>query len=117
MFRRLAGREKQLRERKLPLTSLESQTSLANFDIIGFSLQYELSYTNVLNMLDLGDIPLKRTERKDGHPLIIAGGPCCFNPAPLVDFIDAFVRRGRRSREEITATTRDGKKKACPEIT
>ncbi|MCX5849218.1 MAG: TIGR03960 family B12-binding radical SAM protein, partial [Deltaproteobacteria bacterium] len=106
-------REKQLRDGKIPLTSLESQTSLANFDLIGFSLQYELSYTNVLNMLDLGGIPLVRTERKEGHPLIIAGGPCCFNPAPLADFIDAFViGEGEEVVEEITAAIRAGKKKS-----
>ena len=64
-------------------------------------------------MLDLGDIPLARTERKEGHPLIIAGGPCCFNPAPLVDFIDAFViGEGEEVVEEITATIRAGKKKS-----
>jgi radical SAM family uncharacterized protein/radical SAM-linked protein len=106
-------REKQLREGKLPLTSLESLTPLVNFDVIGFSLQYELSYTNVLNMLDLGGIPLARTERKDGHPLIIAGGPCCFNPAPLIDFIDAFViGEGEEVVGEITAMISAGKKKS-----
>jgi radical SAM family uncharacterized protein/radical SAM-linked protein len=105
-------RERQLRLRKLPLTSLELQTPLANFDIIGFSLQYELSYTNVLNMLDLGGIPLARIERKDNHPLIIAGGPCCFNPAPLAGFIDAFViGEGEEIVSEIVATIRTGKKK------
>ncbi|MDD5344202.1 MAG: TIGR03960 family B12-binding radical SAM protein, partial [Smithella sp.] len=104
-------REKQLREGNIPLTSLESQMRLADFDIIGFSLQYELSYTNMLNMLDLGGIPLARKERKDGHPLIIAGGPCCFNPAPLVDFIDAFViGEGEEVVGEITAAIRAGKK-------
>jgi radical SAM family uncharacterized protein/radical SAM-linked protein len=104
-------REKQLREGRLPLTSLERQTPLTDFDIIGFSLQYELSYTNVLNMLDLGGIPLARKERKEGHPLIIAGGPCCFNPAPLVDFIDAFViGEGEEVVEEISAAIRAGKK-------
>jgi radical SAM family uncharacterized protein/radical SAM-linked protein len=106
-------REKQLRDGKIPLTSLESLTPLADFDVVGFSLQYELSYTNILNMLDLGDIPLARTERKEGHPLIIAGGPCCFNPAPLVDFIDAFViGEGEEVVEEITAMIREGKKKS-----
>lgn len=84
-------REKQLRENNLPLTSMETQTPLSEFDIIGFSLQYELSYTNVLNMLALGQVPFLRDKRGDAHPLIIAGGPCCFNPAPLVAFIDAFV--------------------------
>jgi radical SAM family uncharacterized protein/radical SAM-linked protein len=106
-------REKQLREGKLPLTSLESLTPLVNFDVIGFSLQHELSYTNVLNMLDLGGIQLARTERKDGHPLIIAGGPCCFNPAPLIDFIDAFViGEGEEVVGEITAMISAGKKKS-----
>jgi radical SAM family uncharacterized protein/radical SAM-linked protein len=104
-------REKQLREGKIPLTSLESQRPLKDFDIIGFSLQYELSYTNVLNMLDLGGVPLDRKQRKDGHPLIIAGGPCCFNPAPLADFIDAFViGEGEEVAGEITAAIRAGKK-------
>ncbi len=102
-------RENQLRTGNLPLTSLESQIPLTNFDIVGFSLQYELSYTNVLTMLDLGRIPLKRSQRKDGHPLIIAGGPCCFNPAPLSDFIDAFViGEGEEAVVEITQAIRTG---------
>jgi radical SAM family uncharacterized protein/radical SAM-linked protein len=84
-------REAQLRQASLPLTSLEAQMPLKAFDIVGFSLQYELSYTNVLAMLELGGVPLRRNDRQAGDPLIIAGGPCCFNPAPLVDFIDAFV--------------------------
>ena len=83
--------EQELRRRRLPLCSLESQQPLASFDIVGFSLQYELSYTNVLMMLELGGIPLLREERGEGHPLVIAGGPCAFNPAPLSPFIDAFV--------------------------
>ncbi|NLA39981.1 MAG: TIGR03960 family B12-binding radical SAM protein [Smithella sp.] len=84
-------RERQLRERRLPLTSLETQRPIADFDVIGFSLQYELSYTNILTMLDLGGIPLASAERRDAHPLILAGGPCAFNPAPLAAHIDAFV--------------------------
>jgi len=80
-----------LRKRGSPLRSLESQRPLSAFDIVGFSLQSELSYTNVLMMLELGGIPLRREERTEGHPLIIAGGPCAFNPAPLSPFIDAFV--------------------------
>ncbi|MGD0022499.1 MAG: TIGR03960 family B12-binding radical SAM protein, partial [Smithellaceae bacterium] len=108
-------RESQLRLRKLPLTSLESQTPIINFDIVGFSLQYELSYTNVLNMLDLGGIPLARVQRKDNHPLIIAGGPCCFNPVPLASFIDAFViGEGEEIVSEIAAAIRTGKKKKIP---
>ena len=103
-------RERQLRECNLPLTSLESQIPLKDFDIVGFSLQYELSYTNVLTMLNLGAIPLKRADRRDGHPLIIAGGPCCFNPAPLADFIDAFViGEGEEAVVEITEAICTGK--------
>jgi radical SAM family uncharacterized protein/radical SAM-linked protein len=83
--------EEELRRRRLPLCSLESQRPLHAFDIVGFSLQYELSYTNVLMMLDLGGIPLRREGRGEEHPLIIAGGPSAFNPAPMSAFIDAFV--------------------------
>ena len=105
-------RERQLRSRKLPLTSLETQTPLADFDVIGFSLQYELSYTNVLNMLDLGGIPFTCQKRKEGHPVVIAGGPCCFNPAPLVDFIDAFViGEGEEVVGKITALVAESKKR------
>jgi len=104
-------REMQLRQNRLPLTSLETQTPLADFDIVGFSLQYELSYTNVLTMLELGDVPLRRLARRESDPLIIAGGPCCFNPAPLADFIDAFViGEGEEVVGEITAAVRTGKK-------
>lgn len=83
--------ELELRQRRMPLCSLESQRPLSAFDIIGFSLQYELSYTNVLMMLDMGRIPLRRKERGDEHPLVVAGGPSTFNPAPMSAFIDAFV--------------------------
>ena len=97
-------REAQLRSRRLQLASLESNTPLSGFDIIGFSLQYELSYTNVLSMLEMGHIPLHRSERRDHDPLIIAGGPCCFNPAPMAAFIDAFViGEGEEAVSEITA--------------
>lgn len=80
-----------MRERGVPLTSLESSLPVSNFDIVGFSLQYELSYTNVLNMLALSRIPLYASQRKEVYPLVIAGGPCAFNPEPLADFFDAFV--------------------------
>lgn len=83
--------EQELRRRGLPLCSLETQRPLQAFDIVGFSLQYELSYTNVLMMLELGGIPLRREARGDDHPLVIAGGPSAFNPAPMSAFIDAFV--------------------------
>lgn len=83
--------EAYLRQHDLPLTSLEYKRPLRDFNIVGFTLQYELSYTNILNMLDLGGIPLKTGDRGDEHPLIIAGGPCAVNPLPLAPFVDAFV--------------------------
>jgi len=76
---------------EIPLFSLESASPLRDFDIVGFSLQYEMSYTNVLNMLELAQIPLLASERDGDYPLIIAGGPCAFNPEPMADFIDLFV--------------------------
>lgn len=84
--------EKQMRQAGLPLFSLESRRPVRDFDIVGFTLQYELTYTNILNMLDLAGIPLRAAERAGGgYPLVVAGGPCAFNPEPLADFIDAFV--------------------------
>ena len=79
-----------LRSRGIPLGTLESDTPLRAFDVIGFSLQYELCYTNVLNILSLAQIPLLARERGADMPLIIGGGPCAFNPEPLADFFDAF---------------------------
>ena len=80
-----------LRKRQTPLSSLESSTPLDQFDIVGFSLQYELCFTNVLNMLALSNIPLFSAERDSRFPVIIAGGPLTFNPAPIADFFDALV--------------------------
>ncbi|MDD4355913.1 MAG: TIGR03960 family B12-binding radical SAM protein [Smithellaceae bacterium] len=106
-------RERQLRDHHLPLTSLESARPMGAFDIIGFSLQYELSYTNMLNMMDLGGIPLRSDDRRENHPLIIAGGPCTFNPAPLEGFIDAFViGEGEEVVTEITAAVSSAKKQS-----
>ena len=82
--------EAALRKHDIPLYSLESFRPLGEFDIIGFSLQYEMSYTNVLNMLDLAKIPLKREERTEKDPLVIAGGPLALTPEPISDFIDIF---------------------------
>jgi len=83
--------EQALRRENIPLFSLESRHPLKEFDIIGFSLGYELTYTNVLNMLDLAQIPILASERDDSHPLVIAGGSCALNPEPMADFIDLFV--------------------------
>ncbi len=83
--------EKVLREKSIPLFSLESHTPLKEFDILGFSLSYELTYTNVLNILDLSRIPVYSKDRGEDDPLIIAGGCCACNPEPMADFIDLFV--------------------------
>ncbi|MBI2877455.1 MAG: DUF2344 domain-containing protein [Candidatus Tectomicrobia bacterium] len=80
-----------LRRRGLPLCSLESGRPLNRFDLVGFSLQYELSYTNILNMLSLGGIPLRSAQRPEDAPLILGGGPAAFNAEPLADFFDLFL--------------------------
>lgn len=80
-----------LRQEKIPLFSLESQAPLGEFDIIGFSLQYELCATNVLNMLDLAGLPVFSAQREKMFPIVIGGGPVTSNPEPLADFFDAFV--------------------------
>jgi radical SAM family uncharacterized protein len=80
-----------LREQRLPLYSLETFTPLQEFDLVGFSLQYEVCYTNILTMLDLGGIPLHSKDRTLDHPLVIAGGPGAQNPEVLALFIDVFI--------------------------
>jgi radical SAM family uncharacterized protein/radical SAM-linked protein len=86
--------EKEMRAKGILLSSSESKRPLKEFDVLGFSLQYELSYTTVLNLLHLGGIPLKAEERNNSfsnYPIVIAGGPCTVNPAPMSPFIDAFL--------------------------
>ncbi len=104
--------ERLLRQTNTPLVSLESRTPLHRFDIIGFSLQYELSYTNVLAMLDLGGVPIHARDRGDQDPLVIAGGPCAFNPEPVAPFFDAIViGEGEDVITDITRAVTAGKKK------
>ncbi len=83
--------ESKLRHHDIALPSLESMRPMGDFDLVGFSLLYELNYTNVLNMLELGKIPLRWEERDNTHPIIIAGGPSVCNPEPMADFFDAMV--------------------------
>ena len=83
--------EKELRERGLPLLTLETASPLRDFDVVGFSLQYELTFTNVLTMLDLSGIPFRAADRDASHPLVIAGGPVATQPEPMAPFIDAFL--------------------------
>jgi radical SAM family uncharacterized protein len=111
--------EAEMRKAGIPLFSLESKHPLMEFDIVGFSLGYELTYTNVLNMLDLAGIPILASLRDESDPLIIAGGSCALNPEPMADFIDLFVigegeeiivelidifrrwKQGKRNKEEL----------------
>jgi len=83
--------EEEMRREGLLLYGLESGDPISDFDIIGFSLGYEMAYTNVLNMLDLAGLPLRSAERPELSPLVIAGGTCCYNPEPLAPFVDFFV--------------------------
>ena len=83
--------EELMRENNIPLYGLESLDPIKDFDFIGFTVQYELCYTNILNMLDLAGLNVLAAERDDSDPIVIAGGPCVCNPEPLCDFIDLFV--------------------------
>lgn len=94
--------EQKLREYKVPLFSLESYRPLTEFDVVAFTLQYEMSFSNVLNMLDLSGIPVRSSQRGNRWPLILAGGPTAFNPEPLAPFIDAFlIGEGEEAVHEI----------------
>ncbi|MDD2443113.1 MAG: TIGR03960 family B12-binding radical SAM protein [Desulfotomaculaceae bacterium] len=102
--------EEKMRENDLPLFALESRRPVRDFDVVAFTLQYEMSYSNVLNMLDLAGIPLLSEQRGEDCPLVIAGGPCTFNPEPLAGFIDFFViGEGEEVIHEILDTLKKGK--------
>lgn len=90
-FAPMVDMEKRMRENNIPLFSWESYRPLREFDLLGFTLQYEMSYTNILNMMDLSGIPLRSRDRGSQYPVIIGGGPCAYNPEPLADLIDLFV--------------------------
>ena len=83
--------EQQMKEKEIPLYGLESGDPIRDFDFVGFTLMYEMSYTGVLSMLDLAGIPLRVSDRGENTPIIIAGGPCTCNPEPMADFIDLFI--------------------------
>ncbi|QUH26069.1 TIGR03960 family B12-binding radical SAM protein [Serpentinicella alkaliphila] len=91
VFAPAADMEKEMRENGVPLFGLESRQALNNFDFVGFTLQYELSYSNILNMLDLANIPLYSKDRTEKHPIVMVGGPCAYNPEPIADFVDIVV--------------------------
>ena len=107
--------EAKMRECDIVLTTLETKKALSECDIVGFTLQYELSYTNILNMLDLGGVPLLQAERKDNDPFVIVGGPCVYNPEPLADFFDfAIIGEGEEVLIEVMRCYKAWKREGKP---
>lgn len=107
--------EKVLRSKNQKLYTLESKDTIDKFDMLAFTLQYEMSYTNVLNMLDLGGIPVYKENRKDSYPFVIAGGPCTVNPAPMSNFIDIFfIGEGEERLNDIIEKLKEWKKLKLP---
>ncbi len=103
--------EQKMREQNIPLFSIETQQYVKDFDFLGFTLQYEMSYTNVLNMLDLAGIPLFAKDRTEEHPIIICGGSCAYNPEPLAEFVDFFyLGEGEVLYDEILDLYKQNKK-------
>lgn len=109
--------EKQMRENNIPLYGLESKDPINNFDFIAFTLQYEMSYTNILNMLDLAGVPIRASERGEDDPIVFCGGPCAYNPEPLYDIADFFaIGEGEEQMEEIMDLYRKYKGKSKKEF-
>lgn len=107
--------EAEMRAAAIPLHTLESFRPVSEFDVIGFTLQYELSYTNILNMLDLARVPLLAADRTEEHPFVIGGGPCAFNAEPIADFFDFFsLGESEESILEIADCIADWKKRGKP---
>lgn len=101
-----------MRENNIPLFALESRDPIRSFDFIGFTLQYEMCYTTILNMLDLAGVPLRAANRGEDMPLVVAGGPCAYNPEPLADFFDIFILgEGEEVNLELLSLYREHKKK------
>ncbi|MBE7721211.1 MAG: TIGR03960 family B12-binding radical SAM protein [Lacrimispora celerecrescens] len=101
-----------MREQKIPLFALESQDPIKVFDFIGITLQYEMCYTNILQVLDLGQIPLHWADRTEEDPIIIGGGPCAYNPEPLAEFFDMFyIGEGETVYFELMDRYKENKKK------
>ena len=101
-----------MKEQKIPLFALESQEPLKKFDFIGITIQYEMCYTNILQILDLAQIPLFAKDRTKEDPIIIGGGPCTYNPEPLADFFDLFyIGEGETQYDKLFALYKEAKKK------
>ena len=109
--------EELMRKNNIPLYTLETKSALDEFDMLGFTLQYEMSYTNILNMLDMSGIPLKSSERGEDFPIIMAGGPCAYNPEPLCDIIDFFeIGEGEEMMNDVLDLYREYKGKSKKEF-
>lgn len=107
--------EEEMRKRQIPLYSLESKTAVRDLDLLGFTLQYEMSYTNIVNMLDLAGMPVYAKDRDESFPLVLAGGPCVYNVEPIADFIDvASLGESEEALPELVAVYRQWKKEGKP---
>ncbi len=107
--------EEQLRSREIPLWGLEQRRPVAEFDVLGFTLQSELTYTNLLNVLELSHVPLRQASRRAGDPLVMIGGPCASNPEPLAPFVDcALIGDAEDALPEVLETVGDWKAHDCP---
>ena len=103
--------EKIMREKNIPLFSLETQENIKNFDFLGFTLQYEMSYTNIFNMLDLAGIPIFSADRSEEDPIIVCGGSCAYNPEPLAEMVDFFyLGEGEVLYDQIIEMYKENKK-------
>ena len=109
--------EQQMRENNIPLYALESGDPVKDFDMIGFTLQYELSFSNVLNMLDLAQVPLYSKDRESLTPLVVAGGPCVCNAEPIADFIDVvMLGEGEETTNELLDLLKEHKQKGSSKL-
>ncbi len=103
--------DKKLREENIPLFALESQDPVKDFDFLGFTLQYEMCYTNILQVLDLSKVPLLASERTWDDPIVVGGGPCTYNPEPIADFFDFFyIGEGETRYREVFDLYKKAKK-------
>ncbi|MDD3173887.1 MAG: B12-binding domain-containing radical SAM protein, partial [Herbinix sp.] len=94
--------DKLMREKNIPLFALESQDKVKDFDFLGITLQYEMCYTNILQILELSQIPIYAKDRTEEHPIVIGGGPCSYNPEPIADFFDFFyIGEGETAYNEL----------------
>ena len=102
--------DKIMREKDIPLFAIESQEPIKNFDFLGITLQYEMCYTNILQILDLSKIPLIATERGEDDPIVIGGGPCSYNPEPIANFFDMFyIGEGETQYDELLDIYKENK--------